>query len=127
MREAETTIEEHYTDGLRRLLSQPEFSQCELACQLVQLAEERELLDRVLNASGETAEPAVFIGAENQEEFLNPFGVILCNYGIPQGVSGTICVIGPKRMEYVAAIGGVRHLSAFMSQMVLGIQENVAK
>jgi len=127
MREAETTIEEHYTDGLRRLLSQPEFSQCELACQLVQLAEERELLDRVLNASGETAEPAMFIGAENQEEFLNPFGVILCNYGIPQGVSGTICVIGPKRMEYVAAIGGVRHLSAFMSQMVLGIQENVAK
>jgi len=27
----------------------------------------------------------------------------------------------------VAAIGGVRHLSAFMSQMVLGIQGNVAK
>jgi hypothetical protein len=30
-------------------------------------------------------------------------------------------------MEYVVAIGGVRHLSAFMSQMVLGIQGNVAK
>jgi transcriptional regulator of heat shock response len=114
-------------DGLRRLLSQPEFYQGELARQLVQLVEERELLDRVLNASRETAEPAVFIGAENHEEFLNPFGVILCNYGIPQGVSGTICVIGPRRMEYVAAIGGVRHLSAFMSQMVLGIQGNVAE
>ena len=127
MREAETTIEEHYTDGLRRLLRQPEFSQCELACQLVQLVNERELLEQVLNASGETAEPAVFIGADNQEFFLNPFGVILCNYGIPQGVSGTNCVIGPKRMEYVAAVGGVRHLSAFMSQMVMGIQGNVAK
>jgi len=81
----------------------------------------RESVDRDL------AQTEPDIGAENQEEFLNPFGVILCNYGIPQGVSGTICVTGPKRMEYVAAIGGVRHLSAFMSQMVLGIQRNVAE
>ena len=124
MREAETSIEEHYTDGLLRLLSQPEFSRGELARQLVQLIEERELLERVLNAAQETPDPAVFIGAENLDEFLNPFGVILCNYGVPHGVSGTVCVIGPKRMEYVAAIGGVRHLSAFMSQMVLGIQGN---
>ena len=84
MREAETTTEEHYKDGLRRLLSQPEFSQGELARQLVQLVDRGELLEQVLNASRETAEPAAFIGAENQQEFLNPFGVILCNYGIPR-------------------------------------------
>ena len=123
MREAETTNDqEHYTDGLRLLLSQPEFSRGELAHQLVQLVEERVLLERVLNGTPESENPAVFIGSENRDEFLNPFGVILCQYGIPQGVGGTICVIGPKRMGYVAAIGGVRHLSAFMSQMVLGIQ-----
>ena len=122
MREAETTNDqEHYTDGLRLLLSQPEFSRGELARQLVQLLEERVLLDRVLSATQETTDPVVFIGSENREEFLNPFGVIVCQYGVPQGVSGTICVIGPKRMEYVAAIGGVRYLSAFMSQMVHGI------
>ena len=121
MREAETSNDlEHYTDGL--LLSEPEFSQGELTRQLVQLLEERVLLQRVLSASQETAKPAVFIGAENQEEFLDPFGVILCHYGVPQGVSGTVCVIGPKRMGYVAAIGGVRHLSDFMSQMVHGVQ-----
>ena len=123
-------LEEHYTDGLRRLLSQPEFSQGELARQLVQLVEGMKPVEQVLNASRETEEPAVFIGSENQEEFLNSFGVIMCNYGIPQSMSGTICVIGPKRMEYmeyVAAIGGVRHISAFMSQMVLGIQRNVAE
>ena len=123
MRKDETTDDqEHYTDGLRLLLSQPEFSRGELARQLVQLVEERVLLERVLNGAPESENPAVFIGSENREEFLNPFGVILCQYGTPQGVGGTICVIGPKRMGYVAAIGGVRHLSAFMSQMVLGIQ-----
>ena len=125
MREAESTnTQEHYTDGLRLLLSQPEFSRGDLARELVRLVEERALLERVLSATSEKEnkeDPAVYIGSENRDEFLNPFGVILCRYGVPRGVSGTICVIGPKRMEYVAAIGGVRHLSAFMSQMVLGI------
>ena len=127
MREAETTAgREHYTDGLRLLLNQPEFSRGELAQELVQLVEERILLDRVLSATPDTVGPVVFIGAENHDEFLSPFGVILCQYGVPHGVSGTICVIGPKRMGYVAAIGGVRHLSAFMSQMVQGIHGSPA-
>ena len=128
MREAETTnTQEHYTDGLRLLLNQPEFANGDLARELVQLVEERVLLERLLIAAPETEEPVVYIGSENQDEFLNPFGVILCQYGIPHGVSGTICVIGPKRMEYLAAIGGVRHLSAFMSQMVQGIQSSAAE
>ena len=126
MREAESAnTQEHYTDGLRLLLNQPEFSKGELARELVQLVEERVLLDRVLSiaAEADTMEnPVVFIGSENRDEFLSPFGVILCQYGVPHGVSGTVCVIGPKRMGYVAAIGGVRHLSAFMSQMVQGFQ-----
>ena len=125
MREAETAEDqEHYTDGLRLLLSQPEFSRGDLARNLVQLVEERVLLEKVLDGTSELENPAVFIGSENRDEFLNPFGVILCQYGVRQGVGGTICAIGPKRMEYVAAIGGVRHLSTFMSQMVHGIQSN---
>ena len=131
MREAETAdAQEHYTDGLRLLLGQPEFSRGELARELVQLVEERVLLERVLSATPEnenSENPVVFIGSENRDEFLSPFGVIVCQYGVPHGVSGTICVIGPKRMEYVAAIGGVRHLTAFMSQMVQGIQGSSAE
>ena len=126
MREAESAnTQEHYTDGLRLLLNQPEFSKGELARELVQLVEERVLLERVLSiaAEADTMEnPVVFIGSENRDEFLSPFGVILCQYGVPHGVSGTVCVIGPKRMGYVAAIAGVRDLSAFMSQMVQGFQ-----
>ena len=131
MREAETAnTQEHYTDGLRLLLNQPEFSKGELARELVQLVEERVLLERVLSVTTEaetTENPVVFIGSENQDEFLSPFGVIVCQYGVPHGVSGTVCVIGPKRMGYVAAIGGVRHLSAFMSQMVQGFQSGTSE
>ena len=123
MRDAESTeTQEHYIDGLRLLLGQPEFSTGGLARELVQLLEERILLERVLNATIDTEDPVVYIGSENQDKFLDPFGIIVCQYGVPHGVGGTICVIGPKRMGYVAAIGGVRHLSAFMTQMVQGIQ-----
>ena len=125
MREAESAnTQEHYTDGLRLLLNQPEFSKGTVAHELVQLVEERALLERVLSTTPEkdaTEDPVVYIGSENRDEFLNPFAVILCQYGVPGGVGGTICAIGPKRMEYAAAIGGVRHLSAFMTQMVSGI------
>ena len=70
MRDAETTEDqEHYTDGLRLLLSQPEFSRGELARDLVQLVEERVLLEKVLNGAPELENPAVVIGSENRDEF----------------------------------------------------------
>ena len=52
---------------------------------------------------------------------MNPFGIILFQDGVPQRVSGTIGVTGPRRMGYGTAVGGVRYLSALMGQMVYGI------
>jgi heat-inducible transcriptional repressor len=120
LREAETTVAlEHHVDGLRLLLSQPEFSRGDQAKDLVEMVEEKVLLESVLSMVPRTGEVAVFIGEENLAEALRPFGVILCQYGIPQQVSGTICVIGPTRMSYAGAISGVRFLSSFMSGLVL--------
>jgi len=118
--------QEHYTDGVRFLMSQPEFSKGELIRSLGQLVEEKALLERVLNGAKKSASPAVFIGFENRDEFLNLFLVIICQYGVPQRANSTICVIGPKRMGYATALGGVLHLPALMGQMVYGTQGNSA-
>ncbi len=118
--EADTyTIPEHYVDGLRWLLNQPEMSQGSQARELVELLEEQVLLGSVLSEQPDTGDIAVFIGGENSEEHLRPFGVILCQYGIPQQASGTICVIGPTRMSYADTISGVGFLSSLMSRLVL--------
>ena len=120
MREADAySIPEHYVDGLRWLLNQPEMAQGSQARELVELLEEQVLLDSLLSEQPETGDIAVFIGGENMEEPLRPFGVILCQYGIPQQASGTICVIGPTRMSYAGAISGVGFLSSLMSRLVL--------
>ena len=114
-------LPEHYVDGLRWLLNQPEMAQASQARELVELLEEKVLLGSVLSEQPEGEDIAVYIGGENQEEPLRPFGVILCQYGIPQQASGTICVIGPTRMSYADAISGVGFLSSLMSRLVLDL------
>ena len=120
LREADAySVPEHYVDGLRWLLNQPEMAQGSQARELVGLLEEQVLLDSVLSEQPDSGDIAVFIGGENMEEPLRPFGVILCQYGIPHQASGAICVIGPTRMNYAGAISGVGYLSSLMSGLVL--------
>ena len=104
---------------MRWLLNQPEMSQGSQARELVELLEEQVLLGSVLSEQPDGDDIAVYIGGENSEEHLRPFGVILCQYGIPQQASGTICVIGPTRMSYADTISGVGFLSSLMSRLVL--------
>lgn len=118
---------EHYVDGLRWLLNQPEMARGSQARELVELLEERVLLGSLLSELPASGDIAVYIGGENQEEPLRPFGVILCQYGVPQQAGGAICVIGPTRMSYAAAISGVRFLSTFMSRLVLDFYSGGAK
>ena len=112
---------EHCVDGLRLLLSQPEFTESHKAKDVVEILEEKVLLRSVLSEAPDTGNTGVFIGEENQEEALRPFSVILSQYGIPMEASGTIGVIGPTRMEYASVIGGVNYLSSFMSKLIGGI------
>ena len=74
------------------------------------------MLGSLLSELPDRGDIAVYIGGENPAEPLRPFGVILCRYGTPQQAGGALCVIGPTRMSYADAIGGVRFLSAFMSR-----------
>jgi heat-inducible transcriptional repressor len=123
LRDADTFgTPEHYVDGLRRLLQQPEFAQAHRAREVVEMVEERVLLDDLLaEAPPAAGGVAVYVGGENLKETLRPFGVVLCQYGVAGQASGTICVIGPTRMGYVQAISGVSFLASVMSQLVLDL------
>lgn len=123
LREAEAGgPQEHHMDGLRLLLSQPEFSQGDRARELVEMLEERGLLESVLSETPEAEGVAIYIEGENRQEALRSFGVILGRYGIVNQIGGTICVVGPTRMDYAEAISSVRYLSSLMSQLVVDIQ-----
>ena len=112
---------EHSVDGLRLLLGQPEFAKTGRAKDVVEILEEKVLLRSILSEAPDQGGVGVFIGGENQAEPLRPFSVVVSQYGIPQEASGTIGVIGPTRMEYGSAIGGVRFLSSLMSELIMGV------
>ena len=112
---------DHSVDGLRLLLSQPEFAESRRAKEIVEILEERILLKSILSEVPDEGIMGVFIGEENQEEALRPYSVIVSQYGVPNEASGTIGVIGPTRMEYASVIGSVRFLSSFMSELIMSV------
>ena len=118
--ETESALE-HYVDGLRLLLNQPEFAETGRAKEIVEILEERVLLRSLLSEAPNEGSMGVFIGDENPKEELKPFSVIMSQYGIPREASGTISVIGPTRIEYASAIGGVRFLSSYMSELIMSV------
>ena len=109
---------DHYIEGLRHLLNQPEFSQGEKAREIVEVLEDKELPKVVLAEAPEWGHMKVIIGEENRVTFLHPFSMVVCQYGLPGGGLGSISALGPTRMEYSRTIAGVRFISSLMTDLL---------
>jgi heat-inducible transcriptional repressor len=116
-------FDEAYLDGVRELLSQPEFSRGEQMLGLLELLDERNLTRaiplRALAQDGVT----VIIGADNPRldlanEAMRACSVVVGAYGAPGVASGALAVLGPMRMRYSRTISTVRYLSAVMSDLL---------
>ena len=118
--DAESALE-HSVDGLRFLLAQPEFEEARRVRDVVEIVEDRVLLRSVLSEIPQRGSVDVIIGAENREEPLRTFSVVVGRYGIPGEASGAIGVVGPTRMEYGNAIGGVKYLSSYLSGLLMRV------
>ena len=109
---------DHYVDGLRHLLSQPEFEENEKMRALVDAVEGGSLAQAVLEETPDGSVVRVIIGQENRGDMLWPLSVVICQYGKPDQVAGAVGAVGPTRMEYSKTIGYVRLISSVMSELV---------
>ena len=109
---------DHYVDGLRNLLGQPEFEENEKMRALVDAVEGGSLAQAVLEETPDGSVVRVIIGQENRGDMLWPLSVVICQYGIPDQVAGAVGAVGPTRMEYSKTIGYVRLISSVMSELV---------
>ncbi len=112
----------HYVDGLRNLLNQPEFAENDRMRSLVEGIEDGSLVRAILGERPEDGMVKVIIGHENNGDVLWPLSVVLCEYGIPDQVVGAVGAVGPTRMEYSKTIAGVRFMSTIMSDLVEGVR-----
>jgi heat-inducible transcriptional repressor len=116
--DAERSAAEYILNGLRMLLSQPEFEGQGKALEVLEVLEEQTLVNRILAGAPGHGDVALVIGDENDEESLKPFSIVLCQYGAPDESSGAVAVVGPPRMEYANVIGGMRFLSNYMGDLM---------
>jgi len=115
---------EHYVDGLRNLLAQPEFSRGDQVRAVVEGVEDGSLVQAILDETPEVGVLKVVIGREHLGDVLWPLSVVVTQYGIPGGAVGALGAIGPTRMEYFKTISSVKLLSSIMSEMVEAVRSS---
>jgi heat-inducible transcriptional repressor len=107
-----------FVEGAGRLLSEHRFQELSQLADLLGVLEHRVALLTVLRES--LSEPSVYlrIGRENPAPELQSLSMVAANYGLARRNLGAVSVIGPTRMDYVSAIGVVRHAATELSRFV---------
>jgi heat-inducible transcriptional repressor len=109
---------EPYLEGLRLLLSQPEFINNPRALKILEVLEGENWLRNMICQEFSRGVVKVVIGEENPEPALQDLSLIASQYGVPDKASGIVGVIGPKRMDYAKAISSLSCLSTLLSNSV---------
>lgn len=119
----EGRVEDAHLDGVRNVLSQPEFAGSDQVLDLLEMLDERNVSRalplRSLAGDGVT----VIIGGDSPQlaganELMRACSVIIGSYGAPGEASGALAVVGPMRMRYSRTISTVRYLADVMSELL---------
>ena len=109
---------EPHLEGLRLLLSQPEFANSPRILGILEVLEGEDWLRNVFSQESSRGGVKVVIGEENPQPALQDLSLLASQYGVPDKASGIVGVIGPKRMDYAKAISSLNCLSALLSNSV---------
>jgi heat-inducible transcriptional repressor len=109
---------EPYLEGLRLLLSQPEFTNSPRTLKILEVLEGEDWLRNIFWQQSDKGRIKVVIGEENPEPALQDLSLVASQYGLLNKASGIVGVIGPRRMDYAKAISSLSCLSALLSDSV---------
>lgn len=118
VREDNPGNEQIYREGLAHILTQPEFSQSEDAHQMVAVLEQPPLLGSIFENVRQREGVQILIGGDGRYEPLRSLSLVLSRYGVSDGASGVLGVVGPVRMQYGRTIPLVRYVSQVLSDLV---------
>lgn len=102
-----------YTSGTTNILKYPELSDSRKASELLNTFEEKQQLISLVNealASEEETGIQVYIGAESPIQNMKDCSVVTATYQLGEGMTGTIGIIGPKRMDYENVMDNLKTL-----------------
>jgi heat-inducible transcriptional repressor len=107
-----------YLEGLRAMLSQPEFAQPATMLGFLDLLDEQSLPSLIPFHQAAAGDVSVIIGQENPQDVMHQCTLVVARYGRPMGVAGTLGVLGPTRLSYDRATSIVRHMQMLLSELL---------
>jgi heat-inducible transcriptional repressor len=115
----EKSIEQLYITGAKNIVKQPEFEDPEKFKGVIELIEDKNVIIHIFEKSGETIPNEVFIsiGSENKDQKLKEYSFVTKEYKFGE-TSGTLGIVGPKRMEYSKVIAIVDYMAKMLSQFL---------
>ena len=108
-----------YLTGASNIIKQPEFGDPEKFPGIVELIENKDIIIHILDKGSDIPEDQVFIsiGRENEDRKLEEYSFVSKEYSVG-GTSGTLGIIGPKRMEYSKVVAIVDYIAKMLSEIL---------
>ncbi|MFA4924267.1 MAG: heat-inducible transcriptional repressor HrcA [Ignavibacteriaceae bacterium] len=108
--------EKLFLTGTKNIIKQPEFETASRIQSVIELIEEKEVIVHILEQSSESkkGEVSVSIGREILNMKMEEYSVIKKEYKFGEN-TGTLGIVGPKRMEYAKIIAIVDYVSNILT------------
>lgn len=105
--------------GAKNIIQQPEFENPEYFQSIIELIEDKDVIIHIMEKSSESKKEEVYIsiGSENKEKKLKEYSLVSKEYKYGE-ISGTLGIIGPKRMEYSKIVAIVDYLAKVLSEHI---------
>lgn len=105
---------EIYTSGATNILKYPELGDISKTSELLETFEDKNelthLLEKTINSESEEG-IQVYIGDETPVQNMKDCSLVTATYKMPEGATGTIGIIGPKRMDYKKVVSTLKNLT----------------
>ncbi|MEW6653583.1 MAG: HrcA family transcriptional regulator, partial [Bacteroidota bacterium] len=103
--------------GTKNVLAHPEFEDHEKFQSVIELVENKDIIIHVLDKNKQSGETdlAVSIGEENKDEKFSEYSMITKEYQVGD-LTGTLGIMGPKRMDYSKIIAAVVYVAEQLGQ-----------
>ncbi len=118
MASADTGYDQAYLEGVRNVLTKPEFASSDKVLNLLDVLEQRNLQKFIPFREVAEQGVTVMIGAEHEDDAMRDYSVVIAPYGKPDGIGGAMAVLGPTRMHYPETISTVRFVASLMGEML---------
>ena len=107
-----------FITGAKNVIKQPEFESPENFQSVIELIEDKDIIIHILDKY-ETFDNQVFIsiGSENENKKLDEYSLVTKEYQLGD-ISGTLGVIGPKRMEYPKVVAIVDYMAKMITEIL---------